>query len=421
MRGMKNRPLIVVLSLLLSMAMAATGAAVEKRAKSADDGEATSGASAAVEADAPSTPEAAGASGASGEVEIQTETATPSVADESAPTPETGTPAPGDEAASASATSDASAVGASTETAGDSADAAVKADATVAKSTGATVADQKADAKGQGKVAVAPEAIAVPVPVGNFMAKGVPRTDRIVNVLTAQTVRPGAMTLTVDHRAYKSFWSGEDAWFDYLGLDSGNLKIGIGLRVGLKEYMDVGFYRLSNGRDLFDVYEFDTKMRFLSQDYAFINASLRVGGTWFVQQNAPDAAGFLGQVNIDRRLFGTLLIGTGFAFHTDSSNDEKYYGDQDPSAAVLGYLEWRPIRRFSLNGEMAAAVAGYKSKYPNFAFSTRFLTHRHSFALVVSNTQYMSADGIVTNSWRGFGHMVFGFQIVREFQLVNPR
>ena len=421
MRVMKNRPLIVVLSLLLSMAMAAAVAAAEKRTKSADDEKTAVGASAAVEADAPSTPEAADATGASGEAEIQAETATPSVAGESAPAPETGTPAPEDEAASASATSDAGAVGSSTEKAGDSADAAVKSDGAVAESAKASGTGQQGDGKGQGKVAVAPEAIAAPVPVGNFMAKGVPRTDRIVNVLTAQTVRPGAMTLTVDHRAYKSFWSGEDAWFDYLGLDSGNLKIGIGLRVGLKEYMDVGFYRLSNGRDLFDVYEFDTKMRFLSQDNAFVNASLRVGGTWFVQQNAPDAAGFLGQVNVDRRLFGTLLIGTGFAFHTDSSNDRKYYGDQDPSAAVLGYLEWRPVRRFSLNGEMAAAVAGYKSKYPNFAFSTRFLTHRHSFALVVSNTQYMSADGIVTNSWRGFGHMVFGFQIVREFQLVDPR
>ena len=36
---------------------------------------------------------------------------------------------------------------------------------------------------------------------------------------------------------------------------------------------------------------------------------------------------------------------------------------------------------------MAAAVGGYKSKYPVYAISGRFLTHRHTFSLVVANTQ----------------------------------
>ncbi|MBN2340953.1 MAG: hypothetical protein JXX29_07170 [Deltaproteobacteria bacterium] len=263
------------------------------------------------------------------------------------------------------------------------------------------------------------EVVVDPVSQSNFVAKGVPRTDRVVNILTTQTVRPGALVLTVDHRAHESFLSGEDAWFDYLGLDSGSLKIGIGLRLGLKDYLDFGLYRLSNGTDLFDVYEFDTKVRFLNQDEQFVNASLRIGASWFVQQDRDDASGFFSQLNVDRRLFGTLLIGAGFAFHTDSTNDRKMYEDKDPSAAVLGYAEWRPVRRFSLNAEMAANVAGYGSKFPIFAFSARFLTHRHSFALVVANSQYMNADGIVTNSWRAFDELVFGFQIVREFNLVD--
>lgn len=252
-----------------------------------------------------------------------------------------------------------------------------------------------------------------------FTAKNVVRTDRVINILTTQTVRPGALTLTIDHRAHDSFLAGEDAFFDYLGLDAGNLKIGIGLRLGLKPYLDFGMYRLSNGPNLFDVYEFDTKVRFLKQDKQFVNMSLRIGATWFVQKNADDASGFFSQVNIDRRLFGKLLLGTGFAFHTDSTNDRKTLQDKDPSAAILGYAEWRPVQRFSLNAEMAANVAGFGSKFPIFAFAARFLTHRHAFSLVVANSQYMSADGIVSNSWRAFDELVFGFQIVREFNLKN--
>ncbi|MBN2716802.1 MAG: hypothetical protein JXX14_13205 [Deltaproteobacteria bacterium] len=285
--------------------------------------------------------------------------------------------------------------------------------ATSADAAASATADQGANVQN----VTAVDVLTPPKRPDNFTAKSIPRTDRIVNIHTSQTVRPGAMTLTIDHRAHETFLSGEDAWFDYLGLDSGNLKIGIGLRLGLKDYMDVGFYRLNNGTDLFDAYEFDTKMRFLEQDSGFVNMSLRIGATWFVQKDADDAVGFFSQLNVDRRLFGTLLVGTGFAFHTDSSNDHKKYENVEQSAAVLGYVEWRPVRVFSLNGEMAAAVAGYNSKYPVFAFSARFLTHRHSFQLLVANSQQMSADGIVANAWRGFGHLLFGFQIVREFQL----
>ena len=253
----------------------------------------------------------------------------------------------------------------------------------------------------------------------NFISDDVPVTDRVINVPTSATVRRGTLVLTVDHRAHKTFISGEDAWFDYLGLDAGSLKIGFGLRYGITSYIDAGFYRLSNGTDLFDVYEFDTKLRLMKQKHQYVNVSLKLGGTWFCQKDAKDAGGFYGQLIIDRRLFKSLLFGTGFAFHTDSSNDKKVLADKKPSAAVFGYIEWRPVTKFSLNGEIAANVAGFSSKYPVFAFSARMLTYRHTFSIVVSNSQYMSADGIVSNSWRGFKHLVFGFQITREFNLIN--
>jgi len=253
----------------------------------------------------------------------------------------------------------------------------------------------------------------------HYIGKNVPRTDRVINVPTTLTARKGALVLTVDHRAHASFISGEDAWFDYLGLDAGNLKMGLGLRYGIFDFLDAGFYRLSNGTDLFDVYQFDTKLHLLRQQYHYINAAIVIGGTWFVQKDAKDASGFFGQILLDRRLWKCLLFGAGFAFHTDSSGETKVVESPDPSAAVLGYLEWRPIPRFSLNAEIAANVAGFGADYPVFGFAARVLTHRHSFSLVVANSQYMSADGIVANSRRGFKELVFGFQIVREFNLID--
>jgi hypothetical protein len=54
---------------------------------------------------------------------------------------------------------------------------------------------------------------------------------------------------------------------------------------------------------------------------------------------------------------------------------------------------------------------------PVFGFSVRFLTYRHAFSIIVANTQYMTADGMVANSPRGFPDLLFGFQIVREFNI----
>ncbi|NLN62989.1 MAG: hypothetical protein GX146_08935 [Myxococcales bacterium] len=260
---------------------------------------------------------------------------------------------------------------------------------------------------------------AAPPPDDNYTLPNAPITDRVVNVHTAATTRKGALTLVIDHRAHKTFLSGKDAWFDYLGLDAAGMKIGLGLRYGILDFLDAGLYRLSSGRDDFDVYEFDVKARFLQQDDHWFNAALRTGFTWFVRPGVRDTMGFYSQLLVDHRFFRCLKIGTGLAFHTASANDEKRLSDESVSAAVLAHLEWRPIRQFSIGAELAANVAGYASRYPDFAFSARFLTYRHAFALVVANTQYMSADGITTNSWRHWDELVFGFQILREFTIVK--
>lgn len=252
------------------------------------------------------------------------------------------------------------------------------------------------------------------------------RRDRGLNILTARATRPMALTFVIDHRPYMELAGNEaeDVFFDYLGLDGGNLKIGLGLRFGILEGLDVGIYRLNDGGTVpFDTYEFDVRYAFLNQERFFVDVAVRAGLSWFSQKDADDAVGGYGEIFIDRIFFDMLLIGAGFQFHSDSSSDVKTRDDTPYSGAVLGVIEWRMIKQLALVAEVAASVLGYGSEYgnakrpsiPGFSMGLKILTHRHTFALMVSNTQFINADGIVSNSWRDFSDILFGFQILREF------
>ena len=242
------------------------------------------------------------------------------------------------------------------------------------------------------------------------------RRDRGVNVLTARTIRKKALLLLIEHRPYQSLFSGEDVFFDYLGFDSGNLKVALGLRYGILDALDVGFTRLSDGGKVaFDTYEFNARYAFLSQEKHQIDAAVIGGVTWFAQKDAKDAAGGFGQLFIDRVFFDMLFVGVGFAFHSESSSDVKSTKDSAFSGAVEGLVEWRMIDRLALTAEVAANVFGYGEKWPALSFAVKVLTNRHVFSLILTNTQFILADGIVANSWRAPSDWVFGFQIIREF------
>ena len=240
------------------------------------------------------------------------------------------------------------------------------------------------------------------------------RRDRGVNVFTARTTRKQALVFTVDHRPFENLFSGEDAFFNFLGLD-GNLKIGLGLRYGIIDGLDVGMVRLNDAGVLFDAYEWDLRWGFLRQEKHHIDASVRAGVTWFSQKDAKDAAGGFVQAFVDRVFFDMLLVGLGFAFHSSSTNDDKLSTDAAYSGAILGVVEWRMVRWLAWTAEVSASVMGYRSDWPALAFAVKFLTHRHSFSLILTNTQFIAADGIVSNSGRDFTEIVFGFQIIREF------
>jgi hypothetical protein len=243
------------------------------------------------------------------------------------------------------------------------------------------------------------------------------RVDRVINIQTAQTTRRHAFLFTVDHRAWKTFT--EHPMGDLMGFDVGAMKIGLGVRFGIFDRLDVGLLRL-NGTltDFnFDTYDFDGKYHLLRQASHQIDLAVRSGVTWYNVSGAPDRSAFFAQLLVNRELKGRVRIGSGLMYHSDSYNDTKLISDPKHSTAIPATLEVRVMRRLVLNGEVAAPVSGYHSEYPAFSTSAKLLTHRHTFSLVFSNTQYLGPSGIVTGSARGSGGLIFGFTIVRELKL----
>jgi hypothetical protein len=244
-----------------------------------------------------------------------------------------------------------------------------------------------------------------------------PRIDRAINIQTANTTRRHAFLLTVDHRAWKTFT--EHPLGDLLGFDAGAMKIGLGLRFGVFDRLDVGLLRLNGTLADFnvDTYEFDGKYHLLRQASHHIDLAVRGGVTWYNVAGGPDRSAFFSHILVNRELNGRVRIGSGLLYHSNSYNDTKTFSDSKHSTAVPVTVEVRVARRLLLNGEVAATVNGYHSDFPAFSTSVKILTHRHTFSLIFSNTQYFGSSGIVTGSARGAGGLIFGFTIARELPL----
>ncbi|GAB4289854.1 MAG: hypothetical protein Kow0090_02760 [Myxococcota bacterium] len=239
-----------------------------------------------------------------------------------------------------------------------------------------------------------------------------PNIERGINLYNARTTKRNALLLLIDHRADQPFT--ENSWEDFLGLDAGSMKIGLGLRFGALETLDVGIYRLNGTKEIFDTYETDVRWRFLNQESAWLDAAVRVGGTWFFQPGIEDALAPLSQLLLSRTFFDRLLLSLNVMYHGDSSYETKTPADDDATLAVGGIVELRIFDFLALTGEAAGSVWGFGEKYPNWTGAAKFITNKHTFSIVVTNTQYISGDGIVSGSDRNFGRLVLGFNITRE-------
>ncbi len=239
--------------------------------------------------------------------------------------------------------------------------------------------------------------------------------ERGINVLKPTTLRKNSLLFLVEHRTRKQ--PDQDTFHDLAGFDAGGLKIGLGLRYAPHENLETGFYRLNGQSELFDTYEFDLKYRLLSQQAHGIDLAARAGLSWFTQSGIEDASGFFGQLLAGGKISRHIRIGSGVLLHTESSSALKSTADDEYSVAVPVQLEVRLNGRFAWEIEAVTPVAGYKQPHPVISTSLKILTWRHTFSLVVSNSQYMSADGIVAGSHRALDDLVVGFSITREFGL----
>jgi len=248
-----------------------------------------------------------------------------------------------------------------------------------------------------------------------YFGENIPQVDRAITLLTAKSVRKKTLLFVVDHRNRQAI--NDEPFHDFLGFDSGGLKIALGLRYGLYDNLDIGIYRLNGTIEPFDAYDFDARYQILQQEKHGVDLAIRPGLTWFSQEESGDAAGGFVQVLASRTFKDRMLMGVGLMYHSDSSNDVKSELDDDYSFGVQALFDYRILPRLSWNIEMAANISGYGSAHPQISSAIKFLTHRHTFAIVLSNTQYISADGVATNSDRGFDDMLIGFSITRELPL----
>ncbi|MDP7040182.1 MAG: DUF5777 family beta-barrel protein [Myxococcota bacterium] len=248
-------------------------------------------------------------------------------------------------------------------------------------------------------------------PSAAYYGQGFAQHERALNLLSAKTTRKGTFLSLVAHRTNSTFM--KDSGHNLLGFDDGALKIGLGLRYGVLDNLDIGFYRLNNVV-VYDHYELDARWQMLSQDSFGIDMALRGGATFFTAKGYESATAYLGQLLLDKKFGNRLFVGAGLLFHSDSSNLDKENEDVDWTLGAQLYAEYRFCETWAFVAETAPALSGYGEKYPTFSLGPKIYTNRHTFAVVISNTQMMDANGVMTNSVRKFDELILGFNISRE-------
>lgn len=240
-----------------------------------------------------------------------------------------------------------------------------------------------------------------------------PVWDRVLDAYTARTVRKHTFNTIISHRNYGGFL--RQPFSSLFGFDKGALKVLLGVRFGILDKLDIGVVRLNGTLEKFDTYEFDLRWNILNQAKFGVDLGLRGGFDWYAQEGAKDAIGAIVEVMVGRLFANRLYTGFNILFSSNSSGPKKSNLDASSSAAIQLAIDPRLSSGFSWPFEMTYTVAGYKLTAPVMTTGPKWVTNRHMFAIVLSNTQYITTDGIVTNSDRfNFKDWVLGFHITRE-------
>lgn len=299
----------------------------------------------------------------------------------------------------------------------DAADAVV-----VAPATGAA-AEAVESVETTDVVAVAANGEIIGSDTSTWYGEAWPQFDRVIDAYTGRTSRKHTFNTLITHRNRAGF---ARAPFDTLfGFDGGSLKVGLGLRFGILDELDVGIFRMNGTKEVFDTYDFDLRYQFFKQARFGVDMAVRAGVTWFpvpasikALKKAPydaDSSGFFASLLINRVFANRVLAGASVLYHANSSGPDKNVEDSHGSVAVQLYTDVRVTEGVSLALEYTQPFAGYHQFNPDVSFGPRFITNRHTFAIVMSNTQWFDAAGMVTGNARtSIRDWVLGFNITRE-------
>jgi hypothetical protein len=265
-------------------------------------------------------------------------------------------------------------------------------------------------------------------PTAEWYSANLPSRLRILALPVARTVAKESFEFVLDHRADAALYDSSsdhpfaDMWNNFGGLDRA-MTVGLGLRYGIIDRLDAGLYRV--GGSQFDTYEIDARLALLRQEDHQVDLMVRGGVSWFVVPNHADAVWPFAQAFVSRLFANRLLITAGVLYHSNSSSSNalasKYYTPKYRdeahkwSLAGAGGVELRLAEWVALDAETVTCTVGFCTKNPAFSAGVKFFTFRHTFALVCGNTQYLTADGYITNTDTPWSKLVLGFNLTREY------
>ena len=237
--------------------------------------------------------------------------------------------------------------------------------------------------------------------------------ERIFNVLTARPLKPYTWMSTINHRSGTGLR--DRPGYNWAGFAGGGLNVGLGLRYGVLNGLDVGILLVNHAIEPFNTYEYDARYQVLHQERHAMNAAVRLGGSLFHQQDASVANAWFGQVIVDRIWADRVITSINSAFHSNSSNPRKATDDPLATLSVGLGVEARCAEALALDAEITIPVAGYHVSLPGFSMGPKLITNRHTFSLLLANTQALSLDSTVTGgSSKSLGDFVLGFVITRQ-------
>jgi hypothetical protein len=161
-----------------------------------------------------------------------------------------------------------------------------------------------------------------------------------------------------------------------------------------------------------DAYDFDARCRLLDESDGIADLAVVAGAAWFDGASGTNAFPFFAKVLAGRTVQNRAYASAGVAYHAKSRASGKTADDDDHSVAALATLEVAVSESALLATEWSFPVGGFDAGDPAWSAGVKFRTHGHAFSVILSNTQNISADGIVTGSDR-WGDPIIGFTITR--------